>query len=269
MAQGVLAERALLTHLGVVDDPLAEGMLAPGMARLLRVARRLPRRTWGRSVTMAGLATRVVWVDRQVAAALEDGICQVALIGAGYDSRTWRFAREGVRFFELDHPVTQQDKRQCAPPGPGPTYVEADLNTHDAGEVLVAGGLDAQRRSLFVVEGVSMYLDEDVVRRQLAGLAKVSAPGSRALVDFMPPRAATTTESGWQDRLQRLARIGSGEPFKLLISPDRAADLVGGAGWTVDERASFRSAARSLIGRASGLPVDVVNEHKTLIAASL
>jgi leucine carboxyl methyltransferase len=38
-------------------------------------------------------------------------------------------------------------------------------------------------------------------------------------------------------------------------------------GWAVNEEMSLREAARTLVPRESGLPVDAVNEHKTLVAA--
>jgi methyltransferase (TIGR00027 family) len=265
-AQGVAAERAVLDGMGVVDDPLAFGMLTPSMAAIVRGVRHLPDRVAARSVTLAGLAARVLWVDAQVASALGAGIDQVAVIGAGYDSRAWRFRRDGVRFFELDHAATQQDKVRRAPAGPGPTYVAADLTADDAAEALLEHGFDASQPALFVVEGVTMYLREEVVRDQLGQLAKASAAGSRLVVDFFPPPGAGTAQDHRLLRLQRLARIGSGESFRLQVDRARAVELVEAAGWDVTETTSLRDAARALVSRGSGLPVDAINEHKTLIA---
>jgi methyltransferase (TIGR00027 family) len=264
-AQGVAAERAVLDEMGVLDDPLARGMLTPSMAAIAWGMRHGPHRWAARSVTLAGLAARVLWVDAQVASALDAGIDQVAVIGAGYDSRAWRFRRDRVRFFELDHAATQQDKVRRAP-GPGPTYVEADLRADDAAEALLEHGFDASRPALFVVEGVTMYLAEEVVRDQLGHLAKAGAAGSRLVVDFFPPPGAGTAQDHRLLRFQRLARIGSGESFRLQVDRSRAEELVEAAGWDVTETTSLRDAARALVSRGSGLPVDAINEHKTLIA---
>jgi methyltransferase (TIGR00027 family) len=267
-AQGVAAERALLAELGVLDDPSARPMLEPAMGAIVEVARRLPRRTWARAVTLAGLAGRVRWFDAQVTHALDDGIEQVAVIGAGYDGRAWRMRRDGVRFFELDHAATQQDKIGRAP-GPGPTYVEVDLRSESAADALVAAGLDRERPVLHVVEGVTMYLTEEVVRRQLGELAAAGATGSRLAVDFYPPSDAGTSVNRRQRRLQQVTRGGSGESFRLAVGPGQAVALVEEAGWRMIERTSARDASCSLVPRGSGLPVDAVNEHKTLIAARL
>jgi methyltransferase (TIGR00027 family) len=225
----------------------------------------LPTQVSARSVTLAGLAARVLWFDAQVIEALDADIGQIAVIGAGYDSRSWRFCREGVQFFELDHAATQQEKIRRAP-GPGPIYVAADLTTQSAGEALVEHGLDISRPVLFVVEGVTMYLDEEVVRDQLRGLGKSSAVGSRLAVDFYPPRIAGTSLNRRQNQLQRLARIGSAERLGLTIDRPEAVSLVDESGWKVIQETSMREAARSLVPGKSGLPVDAVNEHKTLVA---
>jgi methyltransferase (TIGR00027 family) len=172
-----------------------------------------------------------------------------------------------VRYFELDHAATQQDKARRAP-GPGPTYVEADLRIEFAAQALLEAGVEAARPALFVLEGLTMYLDEEVVRRQLGELGKTSAPGSRLAVDFVPPRQAGTSVNHRQNRLQRLARAGSGETFKLTLGRPEAVGLVTAAGWDVSEQTSMRDAARALVPPGSGLPVDAVNDHKTLLAAS-
>jgi methyltransferase (TIGR00027 family) len=261
----VAAERALLTDLGVLADPFARRMLTPSMVAIVNVVQHLPSQISARSVTLAGLAARVLWFDAQVIGALDADITQIAVIGAGYDSRSWRFHREGVQFFELDHGATQQEKVRRAP-GPGPSYVAADLTTQGAGEALIEHGLDASRPVLFVVEGLTMYLDEKIVRDQLGGLGESSAVGSRLAVDFYPTRAAGTSLNHRQNRLQRLARFGSGERLGLTIDRPEAVELVAGSGWDVIEETSVWEAARSLVPSESGLPVDAVNEHKTLVA---
>ena len=259
------AERALLNDMGVLADPFARRMLTPSMVAIVNVVQHLPTKVLARSVTLAGLAARLLWFDAQVTEALDADIKQIAVIGAGYDSRAWRFRREGVRFFELDHGVTQQDKKRRAP-GPGPIYVAADLTTQGAGEALVEHGLDTSLPVLFVVEGVTMYLDEKIVRDQLGELEQSSAVGSRLAVDFYPPRDTGTSLNHRQNGLQRLARLGSGETLRLTIDRSEAVALVAGSGWDAIEGTSLREAARSLVPSRSGLSVNAVNEHKTLVA---
>ena len=118
------AERSVLAAMGVLADPFSEAMLTPAWRGFAAFVRRRPDAVRSWSVSRAGLAARTLWHDARLAEGLDAGIDQVAVIGAGYDTRAWRCRRAGVRFFELDHGTTQRNKVRRAP-GPGPTYVEA------------------------------------------------------------------------------------------------------------------------------------------------
>ncbi len=265
-AQGVTAERVILTEMGVIDDPFAAKMLATSWMVFVAMVRHWPTSTPPWLVTRAGLAGRVLWMDSQLNASLDAGITQVAVIGAGYDTRAWRFRRDGVVFFELDHPATQSDKRRRAPDR-GPVYVEADLNRDDAGEALVRNGLDPARPAHFIVEGVTMYLGEDVVRSQFAGLAVASGVGSRLAADFNPPPDVGTSQDRRLNRAQGRARLGSGEQLRLQIDRPGAGALIAESGWDVIELISQREGACRLVPESAGLPVRAINEHKTLASA--
>lgn len=266
-ARVVTAERALLHDWGVLDDPFAAQMLSPAMVRAHRAARLVPRRVWSRSVTLAGLAGRVRWFDGEVEEAIGSGVAQVVTVGAGYDSRPWRFASDGVRFFEVDHPATQADKLRRAPGG-GPTYVAADLLSGDLAATLTAGGVAPHVPTVFVIEGVTMYLDEPVVRRLLGSLAGFAASGSRLAVDFYP---ASRPDSGVHRRqllLQKAARVGSSEGFRLGVDREAAVELVADTGWGPTRVVADREAALALVPADAGLPVSRVTDAKTHIAAA-
>ena len=164
--------------------------------------------------------------------------------------------------------MTQRGKERRAP-GPGPTYAAADLSEQTAADALLAAGLDRSRPALFVCEGLTMYLGEDVVRHQFGELARVSTVASRLAADFSPPRDAGTAGNRRQDLFQRLARSGSGETVRLVVSRRQATALVEESGWSVNEATSMRDAARALVSPDAGLPIDAVNADKTLVAAAL
>jgi methyltransferase (TIGR00027 family) len=272
----VAAQRAVLTDMGVLDDPYAQRMLTPSLAAVVALVRRWPGPFRARSITLAGFAARVRWYDAQVTAAMDAGVTQVAIVGAGYDSRAWRLGRDGVRFFELDHEATQRDKRRRAPqPDPagpagpaGPTYVAADLAADSAAEALLAGGLDVALPAMFVLEGLTMYLDEPTVRRLLGDLAGATAGGSRLAVEFQPPRDAGSSRNRRQRTLQRLARIGSGETLRCLVHRPEAVELVRASGWNVTEAGGGPGRVRAMLGPSTGLPIDAVNPHGSYIAAT-
>ena len=67
----------------------------------------------GESPLSEYLAARTVFFDRVVVSARSiAGMTQAVIVGAGYDGRALRYAKPGVRWFEVDHPATQHDKRE-------------------------------------------------------------------------------------------------------------------------------------------------------------
>jgi methyltransferase (TIGR00027 family) len=100
------------------------------------------------------------------------------LIGAGYDGRALRYAKPGVRWFEVDHPATQADKRQrlgrLEIPADDVTFVAADLAGDDVSAALSEAGFAPDAPSLLLGEGVVVYLDPGVLARVLAQLRSIA-----------------------------------------------------------------------------------------------
>ncbi|HEX8805161.1 MAG TPA: SAM-dependent methyltransferase [Acidimicrobiales bacterium] len=229
-AVNVTLARAQLTSYGVVDDPYAVQMLPP-KGRRAAAALRLPGlRRLARLSTMPYLAARTLFFDRFVTEALDDGLRQVVVVAAGYDSRAWRLARPGVRFFEVDQPATQADKRARAPAG-GPVYVPADVTDPRLAETLVEAGLRPDEPAAFAVEGLTIYLPEEAAARLLTTLADVGAAGSRLGVSF---------ESGFQRQrttrllMTRYYRRG-GETLQFRLRREDAPSFLAATGWTIED----------------------------------
>lgn len=252
--------------MGVLDDELAESMLHARSMMTARALRYWPLSGLGRSPTMSFLATRTRFFDGAVTAALDDGVQQVAVIGAGYDSRAWRLARPGVRFFEVDHPATQHDKRQRAPGG-GPDYVAADLRVDRLSKSLPVAGLDRTVPTVFVVEGLTMYLPEPVVTTVLSDLSSVAAVGSRLAANFtvrgggsvspMSRAVAKAVRTAWRVR---------GEPVHSWVRPEALSRLLSTTGWAQSETIVGPDLAERYL-RGSGLRMHGVNPGAICVAA--
>ena len=93
----------------------------------------------------------------------------------------------------------------------------------------------------------------------------MSAIDSRLAVDFYPPSNVGTSQDHRQLRLQGLVRRGSGESFRLAPDCPQAVELVQASSWDVDEAMSMRDVARTFVAQDSGLPLEAVSEHKTLV----
>ena len=191
-----------------------------------RLVERFPSR--GRTALADYLERRTRWFDGVTLRCLSAGLVQVVIVAAGYDCRALRFRTPGVQFVELDHPATQQDKRRILAElevdAHDVAYAAADFTVDDIGGALAAAGHDSDRATLFLVEGLLVYLEEEVIRRLLRALRDRSADGSRLAVSI---------SRGQNARFKaRVARIG--EPARSGFSPDLAAALLEDCGWAGD-----------------------------------
>lgn len=206
-------------------DPAADERLARNVAGDVATSASSP---------MAGyLAARTAFFDRSVVGALERGIAQVVVAAAGYDGRAWRYAKPGVRWFEVDHPDTQHDKRsrlrELGIDAGHVTFVPADFATAELEARLLDAGFDPGQPALMLCEGVAVYLDRLVLAAVLRDLGALAAPGSRLVislsVDTGSPRMAVT-------RTLFQARVAAvGEPAKTVLTAVEAEELFADAGW--------------------------------------
>lgn len=210
----VCALRALYSsapaQLEIADDPVAVHLLPAELAlpvaafeRLNAVAlahRVLGRGSFGLSY---GVPLRTAMIDARVREAMASGIDQLVLLGAGLDARAWRLPElASCSVYELDHPLTQAYKRRrigalsplakavelCAidfedsPQDPDQTLI---------GEVLTAAGFDPSRASLWIWEGVTMYLTPAAIEASLSAIAGLAAEDSVLCITYLPPDFAT------------------------------------------------------------------------------
>jgi methyltransferase (TIGR00027 family) len=181
------------------------------------------------------LCRRTSFFDHVVVDALDADIRQVVLVGAGYDGRAMRFARDGVRFFEVDHPATQADKlarlSRLGLSTTGISFVEVDLTTGVLAERLAAAGLDAAAPSCVLLEGVASYLDEATISSTLRALRALAAPGSTLAVSVGFARRAADPEAAARSAAFREAVAALGEPVRNELSADEFAELLARSGW--------------------------------------
>lgn len=163
-----------------------------------RVAVEAARRAGaGRARRVAGwsahAALRMLAVDAAVEqAVLTTRAATLVVVGAGYDTRAWRLeALRGRRVIEVDHPATQQDKREGLDDAPPPLaaldFVGVDLAVDDLGAALAAAGHEPDRPTVWLWEAVVPYLPAGAVDGTLEVLAARSAPGSHLVVTTVTP----------------------------------------------------------------------------------
>jgi len=182
------------------------------------------------------IAARTRFVDEQVVGAIADGVRQVVICGAGYDDRALRFRTAGVRYFELDHPATQEDKarllRRVGSRAGDVTLAEIDFRIDDVGAVLDLAGHEAEHRSLFVCEGLLVYLDRETCHRLLTGLAARASSGSMLAVSIAIHADGLDSAEVVATANQR-RRTGDTEPWQTILPAAEHLALIELAGWRI------------------------------------
>ena len=188
------------------------------------------------------LRARTFFIDQAVVDAIRDGIRQVVSVGAGYDGRSLRYRAPGVRWFELDHPSTQADKkarlRRLEIPTAAVGFAAADFTRDDIGAALAAVGHDPTQRTLFTCEGVTAYLDLATIESLLTSLRAVAAPRGRFALEI--PLVTDLPED--DDRRSTLtSTVGElGEPLLSSIPRDELEPFLSQVGWEIDRAADPR-----------------------------
>ena len=161
-------------------------------------------------------ASRTTFFDAALDRHIDD-LDQFVVLGAGYDTRAYRLPKgTRVRCFEVDMPKTQGLKREmlrnAGVDTRRVTFVPADLMTDDWLAKLENAGLDPDRPTFFLWEGVTMYLDREAVESTLRTIAG-TACGSVVAFDYL---TTDTLESrSLYMRYARAALDAVGEPWRF------------------------------------------------------
>lgn len=173
-------------------DPFARRFSPAWLYSLMRFFIRIGYAEWRGPGVIGYLMARERYFDDTLAEYLKGGLEQLVILGAGFDSRAYRFdlQQKGVLTFEVDHPATQEAKllkvRDVFHTIPEHVkYVPVDFNTQTLEERLPAHGYNTGRKSLFLWQGVSMYLTPEAVDATLAFVRDFSAGGSAIVFDYL------------------------------------------------------------------------------------
>jgi methyltransferase (TIGR00027 family) len=214
----------------VFEDPIAVPILGDFYAEELR---RTPSRNPERkdrpfSVSLrAFLVARSRYAEDTLARAVARGINQYVLLGAGLDTFAHRNPYPQLRVFEVDHPATQQWKRELlegtalSPPA-NLTYVPVNFEEQSLSAQLQVSGLNTAAPAVFAWLGVVPYLTLEAFRATVKFLA-LQAKGSALVLDYSQPRSALPffeqlAHDSLASRVQQ-----AGEPFKLFFTPPEIA----------------------------------------------
>ncbi|MGC1416509.1 MAG: SAM-dependent methyltransferase [Candidatus Acidiferrum sp.] len=193
----------------IFSDPLAVRILGQDSQAAAQDAAAHPSRLGMRLF----IAARTRFAEDSLAAAVEQGVRQLVVLGAGLDTYAYRgpYAQR-LHIFEVDHPATQTWKRErlaeaaIAIP-PALTFAPIDLERQTLPEGLGAAGFDPAQQTFFTWLGVVPYLTEDAIWSTLNFIAGLPN-GAQVVFDYSdPPHTLSPEQRAYHDR--RAARVES------------------------------------------------------------
>lgn len=168
-------------------------------------------------------------IETAVREALAGGAARVVVLGAGFDALAWRLHGDfpEVAFVELDHPATQRVKRRALGEAANLTFGQVDLVVDSlAAHLKPAAGVS----TVFVAEGLTMYLREERVAALLRDLASLAGPAGRVIFTFMEEDDAGSIGFRRQNPLVAAWLKLRSEPFLWGIRRDRLPGFLDSCG---------------------------------------
>ncbi len=265
-AMGTALMRAIHTRLdrpALINDPwgdqliLAEerdAMLAVAGAEDLDAALR-EHPSYGTVI----LRTR--YAEDALAAAVERGVRQYVIVGAGMDSFALRrppFAQD-LAIFEIDHPATQEFKvRRLADCGialpPDLHLVATDLSETGVDTALAPSSFRSDRPAFLSWLGVTPYLTREANLATLRAIASCAPAGSDLVFTYTDQCVFDRDAEPSPVQEARAALASAGEPWISGFDRDQLAGDLRGAGLElVEDLGPEELDARYCANRADGL----------------
>ncbi|MGH9441883.1 MAG: class I SAM-dependent methyltransferase [Thermoanaerobaculia bacterium] len=237
-------------------DPLAVRILGEDGEEM---ARRSAERPHARRMRIF-IAVRSRFAETALASAVESGVRQLVVLGAGLDTFAYRSPlAPRLRIFEVDHPVTQAWKKArleaagiSAPESL--VYAPVDFSRQSLAGGLGAAGFDSSARTFLTWLGVVPYLEKPAIESTLRFVGGL-AGGAQIVFDYGDPPETLPAEirEVYRERAARVAELG--EPWLTFFEPEELQRVLLAAGFSrVEDLGPREIAERYFPGRAAEAP---------------
>lgn len=220
----------------ILDDSLVAALLGPGLEDKIAADReRLAYQGLIKARSLIIMRSR--FAEDELAAAIDRGVTQYVILGAGLDTSAYRSGdrTRRVQTFEVDHPDTQRwklDKLKDAgiKTGDNVHHVAVDFEHDSLAEQLAAGGFNDNEPAFFSWLGVSYYLNWDSVLGIFRYVASLPSP-SQIVFDFVMDDSELSEKERSGIRKIMAFVEQNGEPWLCRLGPTRLQQALHDAGF--------------------------------------
>lgn len=170
------------------------------------------------------LTARTFFFDEIFENEAKDKISQIIVLGAGYDTRAIRFQNntKNTKIFELDAPTTQKEKihflkkNNIQIPG-NLIFAPINFDKENIKDALLSYGYNPKLKSLFLWEGVTMYLEPSSVNETFGFIQNNSGSESILAFDYFYKSIIDGTNTDFGADILSNSAENLGEQFKFGI----------------------------------------------------
>jgi methyltransferase (TIGR00027 family) len=216
------------------DDPVAKELVGAPIRFLMQFAGMRNLTVQQTDAVAKGIygvqVCRTRFIDDVIQTAILQGIEQLVILGAGYDTRPYRLPQiKSVKVFEVDLPAVQEDKKKRLQKYLGRlpdhvTFIPIDFDTQALEAVFSGTAFDSGKPAIFVWEGVTQYIQEESVRQTLAFVGK-SAPGSIIVFTYVL-KSIIERRSNIPDANRLMDVVAKQSPWIFGIEPSGIQDFL-------------------------------------------
>lgn len=259
------ANHTLRAQSPVFSDPYAVELISPRWRALVRnplLNRLVMRRVMDRlSPIVAQVVGRSRYAEEQLAAAVERGVGQYVIVGAGLDTFALRRADLAgkLRVYEVDHPATQGAKRdrleQRGKSLPrNLEFVAVNFEAEDIAQGLKRSSYERVAPAFFSWLGTTHYLQPETTLATLKSIAGIAAPGSEIVFDYSLPQEMLPAEISAAAQRLRAYTARQGEPMIGGLEPKKLHGAMRRLGYEIIEDVNGEELGRRyFMHRADGL----------------
>jgi methyltransferase (TIGR00027 family) len=186
--------------------------------------------------------SRSRYTEDSLETAVKQGVQQYVILGAGLETFAFRRPEmvKQLRIFEVDHPATQNYKKQrIAQLGwniPEQLhFVPVDFSKDNPATALRESGYDPRKSSFFSWLGVTIYLTRQAVLDTLQAIAGMAPAGSIVIFDYLDTDAFIPERTEKSIQLMQEMVRRAGEPIKTGFDPETLARELATLGLHLEE----------------------------------
>ncbi len=219
---------------------------------------------------------RTAYFDQIMKQALRENIPQIVFLGAGYDSRPYRFKDLIVdtKIFELDIHTTQQRKRELLRQAnitipEQLVYISINFNTDSLKDVLFTAGFNKNQKTLFIWEGVTYYLPDEVVDDTLSFIKSNSQAGSSVCFDYNSLSPEMSDAYGVKELKEFMKSESPAEPLQFGIEEGKIKWFLSERGYEIISHLTAEDMERKYLTLHDGSTAGKVPAFHCFVHASV